>query len=36
MAFLVEKYLREFGNNWKNIAQLVCRHIAFAQKFVTV
>jgi hypothetical protein len=36
LAFLVEKYLREFGNNWKNIAQLICRHIAFAQKHVTV
>lgn len=36
LAFLVEKYLKEFGNNWKNIAQLVCRHIAFAQKHVTV
>ena len=36
LAFLVEQYLREFGNNWKNISQLICRHIAFAQKHVTV
>jgi hypothetical protein len=36
LGFLVEKYLKEFGNNWKNIAQLVCRHIAFAQKHLTV
>jgi len=36
LAYLVEKYLREFGNNWRNITQLICRHIAFAHKHITV
>ena len=35
MAFLVNKYLSIFGNNWENITMLLMMHPIFANYFLT-
>ena len=35
LAFLVKHYLQEFGNNWKNISQLISMHLAYLQYHIT-